>query len=124
MGGLGGKRTKNTLEDFREGKFVVDVQNGIVEFDYRTRPAGMGIFASIFNPMYRKSQSSKEKAMRRIPLENARWIGTLLASLSDHQLRHAFRAAAYGDQTAEGFTNVLRSRITQLTTLDRSATQE
>lgn len=117
VGGLGGKRTKNTLEDFREGRFVVEIENGMVEFDYRTRPEGIGIFASIFNPIYHKSQANKEKAMRRIPIENARWIGSLLASLSDSQLRDAFHAARYDEPTTEGFISVLRARISQLTTL-------
>ena len=83
VGGLGGKRSKNDLEDFRSSKFIIGVQNGVVEFDYNTTPKGGGKFASLFNPGYAKRQANKEKAMRRIPVQNARWIGSQLARLSD-----------------------------------------
>jgi hypothetical protein len=114
VGGLGGKRTKNDLEDFRSSRFVVEVEEGMVEFAYRTRPQKLSLFASVFNPWYHKSQSRKEKAMRRIPVDNVRWIGTLLSALTDDQLRAAFRAAHYDASTMEGFVSALRGRIGQL----------
>jgi hypothetical protein len=118
VGGLGGKRSKNDLEDFRSAKFIVGVQNGIVEFDYNTKPKGAGGgFASLFNPGYAKRQANKEKAMRHIPAQNARWIGSQLARLSDDQLRDAFRAAGYDNATMEGFIKALRDRINQLNQL-------
>jgi hypothetical protein len=120
VGGLGGKRTKNNLEDFRSSRFVLGVQDGMVEFDYNTTPQGSGKFASFFNPGYRKSQANKEKAMRRIPVENARWIGSQLSRLSDEQLRDAFRAAGYETTTMEGFIKALRERIEQLNQLGSS----
>lgn len=118
VGGLGGKRAKNSLEDFRSAKFVLGVQNGLVEFDYDTTPkGGAGAFASLFNPGYSKRQANKEKAMRRIPVQNARWMGSQLARLSDDQLRDAFRAAGYTTVTMEGFIKALRDRIDQLNRL-------
>jgi len=114
VGGLGGSRVKNSLKDFQESKFIVSVQNGVVEFDYNTRPQGAGKFASIFSPGYGKSQANKEKAMKRIPVVNAHWIGEMLSQLSHDQLRDAFRAAHYDQQTMEGFIKVLRDRIDQL----------
>jgi hypothetical protein len=117
VGGLGGKRVKNSLEDFQASKFIVAVQNGIVEFDYSTRPKGAGKFASLFSPGYGKSQANKEKAMRRIPVANARWIGEMLSHLSKDQLRDAFEAAKYDKATMEGFIKVLRERIDQLAKL-------
>ena len=112
VGGLGGMRVKNNLEHFMMTKFIVGVQNGLVEFDYSTTPKGAGKFASIFSPGYGKSQANKEKAMRRIPVENARWIGQMLSRLSDEQWRDAFRAAGYDNTTMEGFIRTLRERIT------------
>jgi hypothetical protein len=123
VGGLGGKRSKNTLEDFRASKFVVGTENGMVKFDYSTTPKKMGMFASIFSPGYRSSQAAKERAMKNITIANARWIGSLLRKLSDEQLRDAFRAANYDTQTMEGFVSVLKDRIEQLNRLtsDNSA---
>jgi hypothetical protein len=120
VGGLGGKRSKNILEDFRSSKFVESVENGMVNFDYHTKPKGAGGFASLFNPGYGKRQANKEKAMRSLPLEDVRWIGSRLALLSDEQLRDAFRAAHYDKTTMDGFVSVLRSRINQLAQLPSS----
>ena len=117
VGGLGGSRSKNTLADFRSSKFVVSVENGMVNFDYSTKPKGAGAFASIFSPGYGKRQANKEKAMRSIPIEHAQWIGTRLALLSDEQLRDAFRAAHYDNATMEGYVSVLRARINDLARL-------
>jgi hypothetical protein len=114
VGGLGSKRSKNSLSDYRENKFVLGVDNGLVKFDYQTKPKGMGKFASFFKPSYRSSQAKKERAMTNITVENARWIGSLLARLSDDQLRDAFRAANYDVPTMEGFIQILRERINQL----------
>ncbi len=118
VGGLGGKRSKNSLEDFQSSKFILGVENGIVKFDYNTTPKGMGKFASFFKPSYRSSQAKKERAMRTITVANAKWIGSMLSQLSDEQLRDAFRAANYDDKTMEGFIRVLRDRISQLNRLE------
>jgi hypothetical protein len=55
--------------------------------------------------------------MRGIPIAHARWIGSLLARLSDEQLRDAFRAADYSEGTRESYVGALRERINQLTRL-------
>lgn len=122
VGGLGGKRAKNSLADFRTAKFIESVENGMVNFDYNTKPKGAGgFFASVFKGGYAKRQANKEKAMRSIPVDDARWIGSMLARLSDEQLRDAFRAAGYDQATMEGFVTALRGRITQLQQLPASA---
>jgi hypothetical protein len=117
VGGLGGKRIKNSLSDYQASKFILSVDNGMVEFDYSTKPQGTGKFASFFNPGYGKSQANKEKAMRRIPVENARWIGEMLSQLKEDQLHDAFRAAGYDDATRKGFVKALRERIKALAAL-------
>ena len=117
-GGLGGTRTKNDLADFLSTKFVrgVDARDGVVEFDYDTRPRGFG-HLSVLHPMYYRHEVNKEKAMRGIPITHARWIGSLLNQLSDDQLRDAFRAAGYSDGVRESYVASLRERINQLTEL-------
>jgi hypothetical protein len=115
-GGLGGTRTKNDLVDFLSTDFVRGVEDGAVEFDYDTRPTGLG-HLSVLHPVYYRSQVKKEEAMRGIPVAHARWIGSLLARLSDEQLRDAFRAADYSEGTRESYVGALRERINQLTRL-------
>lgn len=114
-GGLGGTRTKNDLADFLSTKFVrgVDERDGVVEFDYDTRPRGLG-HLSVFHPFYYRHEVNKEKAMRGIPVAHARWIGSLLEQLSDEQLHDAFRAANYSDGVRESYVAALRERINQL----------
>lgn len=119
-GGLGGTRTKNDLTDFLSTKFVrgVDERDGVVEFDYDTRPSGLG-HLSVLHPFYYRGEVNKEKAMRGIPISHARWIGSLLSQLSDEQLRDAFRAANYSEGVTDSYVNSLRERINQLTQLPR-----
>src|SRR5215216_2425924 len=115
-GGLGGKRSKNDLEDFLSTRFVLGIEDGAVEFDYDTRPTKLGIVSVLYPPYYR-GEVKKEKSMRGIPVEHARWIGSLLAQLSDDQLRDAFRAAGYDTRTKEEYVLAIRQRISQLTRL-------
>lgn len=123
VGGMGGGRSKNNLEDFRSSKFIESVSNGMVNFDYHTKPKGAGgAFASIFGGGYAKRQANKEKAMRSIPVDNARWIGERLNMLTEAQLSDAFKAGGYDDATASGFIKVLRERISQLTRLPSAGT--
>ena len=114
--GLGGHRSKNDLEDYLSTRFVLGVKKGVVEFDYDTRPTKFGV-VSILNPDYYIGEVKKEKDMRGIPVEHARWIGRLLSELTDDQLRDAFRAANYDSRTAEGFVAAIRQRINQLARL-------
>jgi hypothetical protein len=115
-GGLGGKRTKNNLQDFLSTRFVTGVEDAAVEFDYDTRPSKLGHLSILYPPYYR-GQVKKEKVMRGIPIAHARWIGSLLSQLSDQQLRDAFLAADYSADFVEGYVQALRERINQLTKL-------
>lgn len=116
--GLGGRRTKNNLKDFLSTRFVTGTEDDgrTVDFDYDTRPTKLGVF-SIFYPPYYRGEVKKEKTMRGIPIEHARWIGSLLSQLTDEQLRDAFRAASYNRPTMEGYVRALRQRINQLSRL-------
>lgn len=92
------------------------IEDGAVEFDYDTRPSKLG-HLSIFYPPYYLGEVKKEKAMRGIPVDHARWIGSLLSQLTDEQLRDAFRAAKYDETIMEGYVQSLRERISQLARL-------
>ena len=118
-GGMGGKRSKNDLADFLSTEFVrgVDEKDGVVEFDYDTRPRGLFGHLSVLHPKYYRGEVKKEAAMRGIPVEHAAWIGSLLSRLTDRQLHDAFRAADYPEEVAGGYVRALRERIGQLTRL-------
>lgn len=115
--GLGGRRSKNNLKDFLSTRFVLGVEDsGAVKFDYDTRPTNLGMLSVVYLPYYR-GEVKKEKSMRGIPVEHARWVGSLLSQLSDKQLRQAFEVAGYKPATINGFVRALRDRINQLTRL-------
>jgi hypothetical protein len=115
--GLGGNRSKNDLSDFLSTRFVLGVEeDGSVEFDYDTRPTKLGMFSIVYLPYY-KGEVKKEKSMRGIPVEHARWVGSLLSQLTDKQLSDAFMAAKYKPAIANSFVGALRERINQLNRL-------
>jgi hypothetical protein len=76
--------------------FIDGVKNGAVVFHYKGKDPG---------------------ALRGISVEHARWMGNLLAQLSDKQLSDAFRAAGWGDADVATLTGVVRGRIQQLQNL-------
>ena len=55
--------------------------------------------------------------MNKVPVEDAAWIGSQLAQLSDDQLRDTFRAAGYHKATTEQYVRTLRARIKELNRL-------
>ena len=55
--------------------------------------------------------------MNKVPVEDAAWIGSQLAQLSDDQLRDTFRAARYDKATTEQYVRTLRARIKELNLL-------
>jgi hypothetical protein len=115
--GLGGNRSKNDLSDFLSTRFVIGVEeDGSVEFDYDTRPTKLGMFSIVYLPYYR-GEVKKEKSMRGIPVDHARWVGSLLSQLTDKQLQDAFAAANYKAAITNAFVKALRDRINQLNQL-------
>ncbi|HEV8367264.1 MAG TPA: hypothetical protein VGQ39_04865 [Pyrinomonadaceae bacterium] len=115
--GLGGDRSKNNLNDFLSTRFVMGIEDdGSVTFDYDTKPTKLGMLSIVYPPYYR-SQVKKERAMRGIPVDHARWVGSLLSQLTDEQLRQPFIVAKYEPRTATAFVNSLRARINQLSSL-------
>jgi hypothetical protein len=114
VGGLGGHRSKNSLGDFRRSRFIRKVENGMVEFDYDTTPKGLGYFTFVLAPHYWRSQANKERAMKRVSVRDARWIGNIMARLTVNQLTRAFDAAGYDRSTSAGFISVIRERSRQL----------
>lgn len=118
VGGLGGKRSKNDLSDYRSSEIVKRVTKGITDFQYRTRPTGLGYVTFVFHPPYWRSQTAKEKAMRKIPTRHVRWMADRLALLRDEQLADAFDHAGYDPITREGYIDAIRSRIRELYAVD------
>ena len=54
---------------------------------------------------------------RRIPRQDARWMGDVLRQLSQQQIRDAFRAAGYSANQIEQGAQVVEKRIAALENL-------
>ncbi len=90
------KGTRNEPEDFASDKFVEGVEAGRVRFSF---------------------SGKNSELLRDVTVEDARWLGGILARLSDKQIADAFRAANYTPEEVRLLTASVRGRINQLTSL-------
>jgi hypothetical protein len=88
--------TRNEPADYAGDKFITRVEGGKLVLDY---------------------EGKNSKMMRDISVEDARWLGTHLAKLSDEQIADAFRAANYTPDQVRMLTSAVRSRINELVAL-------
>jgi len=108
--GRNSREKKGNLGAFEHSKFITKVTPSYVDFATPSRPMLLYVF------------SLPEFVMRvrlrwigkRVPRSDARWMGQLLAQLSPVQIADAFRAAGYSPSEVDGFTKVVRERISEL----------
>jgi hypothetical protein len=89
-------RSRNNPKDYAEARFVDKVKGDRVAFRYGGKNRGL---------------------FKSITVEDARWIGNLLARLSDRQIADAFRAANYNPGEVRLLTDAVRRRINELVRL-------
>ena len=90
-------RSVNDPVDFANSTFIRGVEpNGEIDFFYKAKG---------------------KELLRGITVEDARWIGGLLAQLSDRQIRDAFRAANYSPSEITLLSRAIRERIKRLNQL-------
>ena len=104
LGKTGGwtSRSRNKPEDFGKAKFINKVKSGTVEFRY---------------------SGKRQELFRDITVEQARWIGQLLARLSDQQISDAFRAANYSAEEIQLLTAAFKNRVAELVSLSETSKQ-
>lgn len=101
LGKTGGffSRSRNKPIDFIKSNFIESVRGNVIDFNYGG-----------------KSQSLFEN----ITLKDAKWIGGLLARLSDNQIKDAFRAANYSPDEVQALSDAVRRRINALNDVSAS----
>ncbi len=105
--------SKNNLKAYRKTKFITKTTRKYVSFSLPRYPP----FLFVFNlPIY-VHQVSMRWVGNKIPREDAKWIGSLLAQLSTAQIESAFRAGGYTTEQASAFAQVLQARIAELNRL-------
>jgi hypothetical protein len=93
--------SRNEPKKYIKTGFVNKVEGNRVKFDYHGK---MG------------------KLFDGITIEQAKWIGDILAQLSEEQVKDAFRAANYSPEEIEGLTQEVLARINALHSLPAPAT--
>jgi hypothetical protein len=106
-------KSKGDLDWYIRTRFVKSVHADSVDFEDPRRPA----LVVLANPHEFFSRLGLRWIGRNIPRQDARWMGGLLAQLSDQQIRDSFRAAGYSPQEVNGFTAMVESRIAALNRL-------
>ena len=105
--------SKNNLKAYRNTKFITKVTPTYVDFSFPHCPPILYIFDLphyIFRVRLRWVGN-------RVPREDAKWVGSLLAQLSSEQIQDAFRAGGYPPDQAAAFTKAVQSRIAELNRL-------
>jgi hypothetical protein len=114
---MGGRRSKNNPEGYRDSPFIAGVGATHVEFAYRTRPRGWATTLFVFNPFYTAGELKKERDLARVPIPAARWLAARLAAVPPAQIRGVIEEAGYGGAEATALVTTLTRRIQQLSRL-------
>lgn len=101
LGKTGGifSRSRNKPIDFIKSNFIESVRGNVIDFNYG------GKSKSLFD---------------NITVTDAKWIGGLLARLSDQQIQDAFRAANYPADEVLAMSQAVRRRINALNDVSAS----
>jgi hypothetical protein len=105
------RASKGSFQAYKKSKWIHSVSPEYVDFNVPSPPAVGEFFVAISTLGQRMNMVW---IGRHIPRADARWMGNLLARLSSHQIRDAFRAAGYSATEVEGFSTVVESRIHEL----------
>lgn len=95
------KGSRNEPADYVSDAFIDQVEGNMVRLDYHGKNSDL---------------------MRDITIEDAKWIGGLLARLSDNQIQDAFRAGNYTPEQVRSLTGAVRKRINALVNLQPQST--
>jgi len=106
-------RSKGDVDTFEKSKFITRKTDREVDFG---TPAAPMVLEAANVKMY-KLRRDLEWIGKKIPVEDARWIGSLLKQLSHDQLVDAFRAGDFPPTEIERYVEVVESRIKELALL-------
>jgi hypothetical protein len=109
--------SKDNVRAFAKSKFITHKTAATV--DFATPAPSWSLLAETLG--FGMKQFLRREGMlwigHRIPIEDAKWIGGLLAQLKHEQLVDAFRAGNYPPEVVEEFASVVERRIQVLNNL-------
>jgi hypothetical protein len=86
-------RSVNKPEHYAQSKFIKQVRDGMIDFDYRGKA---------------------DDLIKTVKVEHGRWLADLLLQLSDRQIHDAFRAANYKTEDIKLLADTFKARINEL----------
>jgi hypothetical protein len=106
-------KAKGNLDSYLHSKFIRRITPTYVDFETPARESAV----LAINPREFIARIRLRWIGRRIPRQDAKWAGELLARLSQDQIKDAFRAAGYSAPDVDGFSATINDRIAQLNAL-------
>jgi hypothetical protein len=107
------KIAKGNAHSYQHSKFITKTTPEYVDFATPSLPS----LPYVFNPFQYTRRARLRWIGRHVSRSDAKWIGGLLAQLSEGQIQDAFRAAGYPPNDLAVFTRVVRDRIAKLNAL-------
>jgi len=106
-------RSKGDVDTFKRSKFITRKTEAEVDFATPAAPTPMEA-ANVKQYVMRRDL---EWIGKKIPIADARWIGSLLKQLTHQQLVDAFRAGQFPPEEIEKYVGIVESRISELAEL-------
>lgn len=103
-------RSKSNEVDYASAPFIARVSETTVDFVLHSRP----YLLSLFSLRNYRARTQMERTVRRIPIEDARWIGVRLSQLAPAAIEQVFRDAGYAPDEVDIYSRGVLTRIAQL----------
>jgi hypothetical protein len=107
--------SKGNLAVYKQTKLIAHVHKDYIDLNFPKCPPFAELFEFEWGFYFR--QVHMRWIGKHIPRADAKWIGSLLAQLTEKQIRDAFRAAGYSDLEITVYTDAVLSRIHELRSL-------
>jgi len=104
---------KGNLANYTASQFIKEVAPPLVSFGTPGRPP---LLEAVVVNDYR-SRVNMEWIGRNIPIDDARWMGSILSRLTPQQIEAAFVAAGFSPAEVAGFSTEVEARIAALNKL-------
>lgn len=105
--------SKNNLKAYQRDRFIKKVAPEYVDFNLPQRPPLIYVFVlpTLVHQLCMRSVGN------HVPRKDAKWVGSLLAQLSERQIQDAFRAGGYSPDKVAAYSKAVQDRIAQLNSL-------
>jgi hypothetical protein len=106
-------RSKADVDGYRRSRFIKAIRPQEVDFVLQQHP----FWVKAVRTVHFREYGRMEQLVQHIPRTDVRWVGQLLAQLSDTQIGDAFRGAGFSAQEVDAYTAAIKARIAQLSAL-------